>query len=167
MATACVRSATRCRSQMIEISQATADDIATLLPLIAEYWRFENIAGFDPDRVAAQLTQLLSMPQRGVGWLASSDGIVAGYLLAVYVFSLEHLGLTAEIDELFVLPAQRGRGAGARLLRAAEAEFLRAGCTSVSLQLSRHNEAARGFYRRHAYNERNGYELLDKMLDSP
>ena len=51
------------------------------------------------------------------------------------------------------------------LLRVAEEEFLQAGCTNVSLQFSRGNEAARGFYRRHAYTERAGYELLDKRLD--
>ena len=150
---------------MVEIRQATARDVAYLVPLIAEYWRFEKISGFAPERVAAQLAHLLSSPNLGVGWLASGEGVAVGYLLAVYVFSLEHLGLTAEIDELFVLPAQRGRGAGAMLLRVAEKEFVHAGCTNVSLQLSRGNEAARGFYRRHAYRERDGYELLDKRLD--
>jgi hypothetical protein len=95
------------------------------------------------------------------------EGAAVGYLLAVYVFSLEHLGLTAEIDELFVLPSQRGRGVGAELLRCAEAEFLRAGCTNVSLQLSRGNDAARAFYHRHGYSERSAYELLDRMLHEP
>jgi ribosomal protein S18 acetylase RimI-like enzyme len=150
---------------MVQIWPAAASDVATLIPLVAEYWRFENISGFDPERVATQLTRLLSAPKLGAGWVASVDGVVAGYLLAVYVFSLEHLGLTAEIDEFFVLPTQRGQGAGAELLRIAEAEFVRAGCTNVSLQLSRSNDAARAFYRRHAYKERSGYELLDKMLD--
>jgi ribosomal protein S18 acetylase RimI-like enzyme len=152
-------------SKMVEIRLATASDVALLVPLVAEYWRFESIPGIDPKRVATQLTRLLSAPQLGAGWIATVEGVVAGYLLAVYVFSLEHLGLTAEIDEFFVLPSQRDRGAGATLLRVAEAEFLRAGCTNVSLQLSRSNEAARGFYRRHAYSERSGYELLDKRLD--
>jgi GNAT superfamily N-acetyltransferase len=48
----------------------------------------------------------------------------------VYVFSLEHLGLMAEIDEFFVLSSQRGRGIGAELLKAAESE-----CTVVSSRL--------------------------------
>ena len=149
---------------MIEIRRAAASDVAALIPLIADYWRFESIAGFDPDSIGSQLARLLSARELGAGWLATVDGVVVGYLLAVYVFSLEHGGLTAEIDELFVRPAQRGQGAGAALLRTAEDEFQRAGCTNVSLQLSRRNDAARGFYRRHGYRERSGYELLDKML---
>ena len=49
------------------------------------------------------------------GWIACIKGQAVGYLLAVYVFSLEHLGLTAEIDEFFVLPSARGKGLGDEL----------------------------------------------------
>ena len=98
-------------------------DVPQLLPLVAQYWSFEGISGFHNTRVAKQLGRLLSAPSLGTGWIAEADGVVVGYLLAVYVFSLEHLGLTAEIDELFVLPVRRGQGVGAQLLRAAEAEF--------------------------------------------
>jgi ribosomal protein S18 acetylase RimI-like enzyme len=98
------------------------------------------------------------------GWIAFTRGQAVGYLLAVYVFSLEHLGLTAEIDEFFVLPSARGRKIGGELLRLAEAEFVRRGCTNVSLQLGRGNERARVFYRAHGYGERAGFELLDKRL---
>ena len=98
------------------------------------------------------------------GWVARVRGEAVGYLLAVYVFSLEHLGLTAEIDEFFVLPSARSRGIGEELLRLAEAEFVRRGCTNVALQLGRGNGRARVFYRAHGYGERAGYDLLDKML---
>jgi ribosomal protein S18 acetylase RimI-like enzyme len=92
------------------------------------------------------------------------DGQPVGYLVAVYVFSLEHLGLTAEIDEFMVLDQHRGHGVGSALLGIAESTFTCAGCTKVSLQLSRRNDAARAFYHRQGYSERSGYELLDKAL---
>ena len=149
------------------IRPATVSDVPRLLPLVAQYWSFEGISGFHKTRVAKQLGWLLSAPSLGTGWIAEADGVVVGYLLAVYVFSLEHLGLTAEIDELFVLPVRRGQGVGAQLLRAAEAEFARRGCTNAALQLSRANQAAREFYLRHAYRDRSGYELLDKNLPGP
>jgi GNAT superfamily N-acetyltransferase len=103
-------------------------------------------------------------PRLGSGWIAFARGEAVGYLLAVYVHSLEHLGLTAEIDEFFVLPSARSKGLGEALLRLAEAEFLRRGCTNVALQLGRGNERARLFYRALGYRERAGFELLDKML---
>lgn len=111
-----------------------------------------------------QLRRLLSGPRLGAGWIAFEGDTAVGYLLAVYVFSLEHLGLTAEIDEFFIQPQYRSQRAGSQLLPAAEAEFARAGCTNVSLQLGRGNDAARRFYRRHGYVERGGFDLVDKML---
>lgn len=151
---------------MAEVRKATAADLPLLLPLVERYWAFESISGFDSEVVSVQLARLLQTPALGAGWMALTEGAAAGYLLAVYVFSLEHGGLTAEIDEFFVVPDQRCNGIGLALLTAAEAEFVRCGCTSVSLQLGCSNEVARGFYRRQGYSERSGFELLDKMLPS-
>ena len=152
---------------MIEVRKATPADAGTLLPMVRAYWRHDGLSGFDSGSLTSQLVRLLSDSRLGNGWMALSRGTPVGYLLAVYVFSLEHLGLTAEIDELFVLPEARGNGAGARLLERAEAQFARIGCTNVSLQLSRDNEAARRFYQRHGFSERSGFGLLDKSLRSP
>ena len=149
---------------MVVVRKATVSDVPVLLPLVAEYWRFEDIPDFEAGRVTAALTRLLSEPRLGTGWIAALEGVAVGYVLAVYVFSLEHLGLTAEIDEFFVSPSQRVQGVGAELLRNAESEFVQVGCTNVSLQLSRNNDSARAFYRRRLYRERSGYEILDKML---
>jgi GNAT superfamily N-acetyltransferase len=146
------------------IRPLAAGDITALLPLVEEYWIFEDIAGFDSATVARELQRLFADPRLGSGWIASVDGRSVGYLLAVYVFSLEHLGLTAEIDEFFVLPSARGKGVGGKLLLAAETEFARRGCTNVALQLGKGNDAAREFYRARSYRERDGFELLDKML---
>ena len=147
------------------VRRVVAGDIPSLLTLVEQYWAFEDIADFDQAKVATQLQRLCGDPRLGAGWIAHANSQPAGYLLAVYVFSLERLGLTAEIDEFFVLPSCRGRGAGSQLLQAAEAEFARMKCTNVSLQLGRGNDAAREFYRRHGYSDRAGFELLDKMLN--
>jgi GNAT superfamily N-acetyltransferase len=146
------------------VRNASPDDVSTLLPLVEEYWRFEGITDFAPSAVGPQLQRLLSQPRLGRGWIALCDDRPVGYLLGVYVFSLEHLGLTAEIDEFFVLPSVRGSGLGRALLSAAEAEFAAAGCTNVALQLGRTNDAGRAFYLRRGYRPRSGYELLDKVL---
>ena len=146
------------------IRAITANDIPELLTLVEQYWLFEELPGFEPTAVAKQLQRLCGDPRLGAGWIAHAGQKPAGYLLAVHVFSLEQLGLTAEIDEFFVLPSCRGQGLGAGLLQAAEAEFLRAGCTNVSLQIGRGNEAAREFYRRNGYSDRAGFKLLDKVL---
>ncbi len=110
-----------------EIRLATARDVPALLPLVEQYWLFEDIPGFDGPRVGRELARAMADPNLASAWIALAKGQAVGYLLAVYVFSLEHLGLTAEIDEFFVLPSARGRGIGEDLLRLAETEFVRRG----------------------------------------
>ncbi len=149
---------------MTHVRRAEASDVPALLPMVEAYWAFEAIPGFEPRLVGPALERLLSEPGLGAGWLALTDGAPVGYLLVAYVFSLENAGLTAEIDEFFVVPSARDRGVGAELLRIAESEIVRAGCRCVSLQLSRGNDAARRFYRRHGFGERAGFELLEKTL---
>lgn len=145
-----------------EIRRASAEDIPVLVPLVCDYWVFETLSGFDASHIADALAHLLADGRLGGVWLARFDGVPVGYLIAVYVFSLEHLGLTAEIDELYVAPDHRAGGVGASLLRAAEAAAAEAGCTNVFLQLGRRNHGARRFYARHGYSGREGFDLLEK-----
>ncbi len=149
---------------MILIQRAGVEDIQAMLPLVQEYWNFEDISGFKPEKISTQLYRLFSESQLGSGWIAYDNGHEVGYLLAVYVFSLEHLGITAEIDEFFILPSYRSRGIGEKILRVAESEFRNNGCTNVSLQISKLNSSAREFYIHQQFKYRAGYELLDKTL---
>lgn len=148
----------------IDVRIARPEDIDAMLPMVEEYWRFEAIAGFDAARMRNILGRVLEDASLGRAWITTVYGEPAGYLLAVYVFSLEHQGLTAEIDEFFVSPQHRNLGLGARMLAAAELQFRAEGCTNVSLQIGRSNEAARRFYRTHGFEDRAGYELVSKIL---
>jgi ribosomal protein S18 acetylase RimI-like enzyme len=148
----------------IAVRPAQPEDIDAMLPMIEEYWRFEAIAGFDSTRMRGILGRVLEDPSLGRAWICTVYGQPAGYLLAVYVFSLEHQGLTAEIEEFFISPQHRNLGLGAKMLVAAEMQFRGEGCTNVSLQIGRSNEEARRFYRSHGFEDRAGYELVSKLL---
>jgi GNAT superfamily N-acetyltransferase len=139
-------------------------DVPQLVQLVGQYWQFEGIPGFDPRSVAPLLGQILSQPGLGAIWVAESGDELVGYLVAVYMFSLEQKGLMAEIDEFFVVPTVRTGGVGAALLDVAEDDLAQAGCVCLQLQLGKDNSRARAFYYRHGYRERDGYELLDKRL---
>lgn len=151
----------------VRIKVIEEDDLRMLLPLIRLYWDFEDISNFDPDRIEEQLKVFLARPQLGLGWLARSDDenpVAVGYMLAVYVFSLEHLGLTAEIDEFFILPEYRAKGIGSLMVETAEKEFQKAGCTNVSLQVDVDNSSAHEFYQNRGYGRRPRFVLLEKDL---
>jgi len=140
-------------------------DIAGITLLVQRYWEFESIEGFDASRIEALLSRLLSQPERGACWVAQADGRLRGYLLASFMFSLEHGGLMAEIDEVFVTQELRSGGLGSQLVAQAERELAQQGLVRLQLQLGVGNERARAFYERRGFSRRAGYELLDKPLE--
>jgi ribosomal protein S18 acetylase RimI-like enzyme len=147
----------------MEIRLAAVGDAAAIAALVERYWVFESIGGFDQPRIEALLSDLLSKPEHGACWVAEGEGRLCGYLLAVFMFSLEHGGLMAEIDELFVSPEMRSAGVGTLLVAAAERDLAGRGLVRLQLQLAVDNERARLFYERLGFLPR-AYELLDKPL---
>jgi GNAT superfamily N-acetyltransferase len=145
---------------------AEMGDIAGVASLAERYWEFESIGGFERARIETLLGGLLCEPQRGACWVAEADGRLHGYLLAVFVFSLEHGGLMAEIDEVFVSQEMRSAGVGSFLVAQAERDLAQRGLVRLQLQLGVGNYRARRFYERHGFRRRAGYELLDKTLQA-
>ena len=147
-----------------QIRSGNVDDVPQLVQLVAQYWHFEGIPGFDARTLSPLLARIAKQPELGAIWVADAGGDLVGYLIAVYMFSLEHKGMMAEIDEFFVSPEARTYGVGAALLDVAESDLAANGCVCVQLQLGKGNASARAFYRRHGYSEREGYDLLDKHI---
>jgi GNAT superfamily N-acetyltransferase len=149
------------------IRTASPNDMPALVNLVEQYWAFEDIAGFDARRVGSLLHAALFADGRARCWLAEQAGEIGGYLLAVLVFSLEHGGMMAEIDEFFVTPAFRRQGTGAALLLKAEGVLRDSGVRRLQLQLGTGNARAREFYTARGYARRSGFELWDKALPPP
>jgi GNAT superfamily N-acetyltransferase len=146
------------------IRLATMEDIADVASLVERYWEFESIAGFARPRIERLLCALLREPERGACWVAEAGNRLCGYLLAVFMFSLEHGGLMAEIDEVFVSQEMRSAGAGSLLVARAQRDLAERGLVRLQLQLGVGNQRARLFYERHGFRRRAGYELLDKPV---
>jgi len=146
------------------IRRAAPPDVPQLLTLVRRYWEFEGIGPFEALRTELVLEGLVTQDARGAIWVADEAGRLEGYLILVFVVSVEHGGLMAEIDELYVCEGQRKRGTGGALLSACEAQLRERGCVRLQLQLGLTNEAARGFYTRRGFAARSGYTLLDKPL---
>jgi GNAT superfamily N-acetyltransferase len=157
------------RSTQPVIRTASPGDLPAMVILVEQYWSFEAIPGFDARRIESLLRAALFADGRARCWLAEHAGEVGGYLLAVLVFSLEHGGMMAEIDEFFVTPAFRRRGIGAALLLEAENVLRKSGVRRLQLQLGSGNARAREFYAARGYGRRAGFELWDKALslDAP
>lgn len=115
----------------IVLRAATRDDVAAVAAI--------ELASFsDPWSVRA-FADLLDAP--AVRFLvATADGAVVGYLVAVFAAD------EAEIANVAVDPACRGRGIGARLLDEALAEGGRRGTAQMYLEVRASNVAAQRLY---------------------
>ena len=148
------------------IRLARDSDVEAIASLVAHYWDFENIPGFEQSRMVTLLAEFLAHSERGHCWVAEIGGALVGYLLVVLVFSLEHGGLMAEIDELFVVPEKRSLAIGAVLLSEASQAMARDGIAQLQLQLAVNNMRAKHFYEAHGFRPVSGYTLWQKALSS-
>ena len=117
-------------------------DIPQLLALVRRYWEFEGLGHFDALRVELLLQHLVGDRARGQVWVAEERARSSGYLVLVYVVSLEHQGLMAEIDEFFVCEA-RGPGLAERAARGGGGGAARAAACGCSCRSRRQRGRAR------------------------
>ena len=120
-----------------------------------------------PARAATRTFDALLADSRFGGvWLAEDDGKATGHLVLTVCFSMEYGGLRGFIDDLYVRPDARGRGAGAALLAAARADAVRRGVRALHVEVGPENHVARRVYARAGFGE-SGHLFLSLPLAAP
>lgn len=148
----------RCISEA-SLRQAGPADAATLLDL-ARRFHAEDGHPLAPAGERA-LARLLADPVLGLVLLLERDRVALGYAALCLGFSIEW-GRDGFVDDVFLLPAERGAGLGARMLAALEQAALAAGCDALHLEVMPGNRAE-GLYRRRGFVGR-GSQLYTKPL---
>lgn len=122
----------------VEVRRAGPADFDALLPLFQRFYREEGFEGA-VESVAANLRLLLTRDDNAA-FVARVDGRAVGAAALSSAFGLE-VGLYAELEDLFVDPAWRGRGVASALVEAG-AEWARArGCDDLEIVLTPHAQA--------------------------
>lgn len=126
---------------------ATPDDAATLLALVrglAEYERApDDVVATEGDYVRA----LSSSPPEMEALLAEEDSAALGFALFFPTWSTWRGRPGVHLEDLFVVPAARGRGIGRALLARVASIAVARGCARLEWQVLDWNEPALGFYR--------------------
>jgi GNAT superfamily N-acetyltransferase len=136
------------------IRLAAPDDVPALLECIrglARYERLESQLDLDGARLREHLFG--ARPACGA-FVAEQDGAVVGFALWFATYSTFKCRPCLWLEDLFVLPDQRGHGHGLALLRAVAGEAVARGCPRLDWNVLDWNAAAIGFY------QRQGAELL-------
>jgi GNAT superfamily N-acetyltransferase len=144
-------------STVPELRPARPDDCDRILPLMAEYYA-EDGYEFVAVEARAALARFLGDPSLGRLWVFVADGGVVGYVALTLGYSLEYRGRDAFVDELYLLPAHRGGGLGARALACVEDACRQLGVRALHLEAERRKPRLLAFY------ERAGYSSHDRHL---
>lgn len=144
---------------------AEAHDVDALLALMRAYYAEEGYRFVEAGARAA-LLQLAADPALGRLWRIDEGGTLVGYLAFTFGFSLEYRGRDAFVDELYLLPAARGRGLGSAALRVAEAACRDAGVQALHLEAERTKPRLLRFYARAGF-EPHDRHLMTRWLGAP
>ena len=135
----------------MQIEKATVNDIPELCQLLAIL--FNQEAEFKPDRQAQQtgLQAIISNPDIGIILLARHKDKVVGMVSLLFSISTALGGRVAMLEDMVVLPEQRGLGIGSALLNAAIKTARDNGCLRITLLTDSDNETAQGFYEKQGF----------------
>jgi len=133
------------------ISLAAHDDREALTSLLRTQLEEHDIE-MPAERLAAAIDGVLADPSRGVFLVARDDGAVVGVAYLSFIWSLEHGGRSAWLEELYVRPASRQKGLGRALLLAACELAHRERCAAVDLEVETSHARAANLYIREGFH---------------
>ncbi len=116
-----------------------------LVDALADYEKLPRPSTDARQRLAADA---LAAPPRFELMLAEIDGFVVGYAVFFMTYSTFLARPTLYLEDLFVRPDVRGRGAGKALFSACAVEAVRRGCGRMEWQVLAWNVPSIDFYRR-------------------
>ena len=137
-------------SQEIDISTATVADGEVIVSLLIEQLREHNIET-PASAVASAVDGVIADNSRGFVLIARQGAETVGIACVSFVWTLEHGGKSAWLDELYVIPESRNRGIGKALLVAVLQTVEAAGCIAIDLEVDRNHARAERLYAREGF----------------
>lgn len=131
----------------VVVALATPADLDAVVALLVPQFSEHGVA-LPLERLRAAVRELLTVPSRGAVLLARRGAIAVGVAVLATTWTLEHGGLVGWLDELYVVPEERGQGIGAKLLDEAVALARRGGWLALELEVERGHERAANLYER-------------------
>ncbi len=147
----------------VQITRATADDASSAMPLLLAQFAEHDIRRSHREADEA-LRGMLADARWGTVLLArvpasapspspapSPVAVTVGLAVLPYLWTLEHGGLVAWLDELYVVPARRGQGIGRALLLAGIDAVRGDGCRALELEVEADHLRAARLYQREGF----------------
>ncbi|HEY8515382.1 MAG TPA: GNAT family N-acetyltransferase [Candidatus Binatia bacterium] len=131
-----------------EIRTARPEEASQAIALLRRQLESHDIALGD-DALERSVRTLTERPELGrVLIAADADGQLAGVAVMTFLWTLEHGGPGAWLDELWVEPEQRRHGLGRRLTEAALEVARQHGAVALDLEVETGHDAAERLYEK-------------------
>jgi ribosomal protein S18 acetylase RimI-like enzyme len=135
----------------LQFDPAGVSDVDTLVQLARDF-HLEDGHSLTAAGEAA-LHQIARGEPSARAWLVREQTKVLGYLVITLGFSVEYGGRDGFIDDLYLVPAARGRGLGHRLIDFALAQARNLEIGTLHLEVEAGNDAATRLYRAAGFTE--------------
>lgn len=136
----------------VTVALATPRNCAAAVPMLAAQFRERRIAS-PRAAITATVATLVRRPGRGFILIARVGDRPVGVAYVAFSWTLEHGGNTAWLEELYVVPAMRGRGIGPALLDAIAERARRLGCGAIDLEVDATHSRASQLYQREGFTQ--------------
>ena len=133
------------------IDKATIEDIAELCGLLGILFSQEIEFTPDAEIQARGLRMIIDNPELGIILVARHNNKLLGMVYLLFTVSTALGSRVAILEDMVVLPTERGSGVGSALLSAAIATASEQGCQRVTLLTDSSNEAAHLFYEKQGF----------------
>lgn len=150
--------------QSLSLLDPQLSDSDTLLELIQQFYQHFEYSYTEKDK-RLTIEDLLQSPTVGRIWLIQKDEKIVGYVYLAFYFSIEFGGRTAFIDELFILPSDRGQGIGSQVIHLVEQKCRELKFKAIHLESERTNEGATKLYSKLGFVDYDRRLLTKRIID--
>src|SRR5688500_5347681 len=138
---------------MMELGTARREDLPQLVALLGMLFSQESEFAPDDGRQTRALEKILADPSAGTVYVARDQDRIVAMASLVYTVSTAEGGTAALFEDLFVLPANRGRGVATALVKFVIEEARKNGVLRLTLLTDAHNERAQSLYRKLGFTD--------------
>jgi GNAT superfamily N-acetyltransferase len=153
-------------SGALVIRRGTERDVPTILTLIRGLAEYERLAHEVEATTARVRAHGFGRRRYFETIICRRGGKPVGFALYFFTYSTFLARPTLYLEDLFVLPAERGTGAGKALLRALARIAVRRGCGRLEWAVLDWNRPAIGFYKRLGAKLRRQW-ILTRLTGAP
>lgn len=147
---------------MIAFEPATPRDRGDLLRLFRAQYD-EHAIEISDARLAVGVDGVLSDARRGMIIVAREGNAVIGFAGVTFLWSFEHGGRAAWLEELFVIPSRRGKGIGGALIEETIDRARSRGCSALDLEVEASQARAVHLYLRHDFVQHTRSRFVRKL----